>query len=67
DVYKRQPLILSSADLVYRSSVLNTLARGAPGATFSAPRSICRAPRIAALCGVVAAGFLIARGAPRPP
>jgi uncharacterized heparinase superfamily protein len=56
------PLILSSADLVYRSSVLNTLARGARHIDRGAEKVAPGAPRIAALCGVVAAGLLIAGG-----
>ena len=59
------PLILSSADLVYRSSVLNTLARGARHIDRGAEKVAPGAPRIAALCGVVAAGLLIAGGDPR--
>ncbi|MEO7691713.1 MAG: heparinase, partial [Sphingomonas sp.] len=50
------PLILSSTDLVYRSLVLNTLARGARHIDRGADKLAPGAPRVAALCGVVAAG-----------
>lgn len=53
------PLILSSTDLVYRSSVLNTLARGARHIDRGAEKVAPGAPRIAAMCGVCAAGLLI--------
>ena len=53
------PLILSSTDLVYRSLVLNTLARGARHIDRGADKLPPGAPRVAALCGVVAAGLLI--------
>jgi uncharacterized heparinase superfamily protein len=53
------PLILSSSDLVYRSLVLNTLARGARHIDRGADKLPPGAPRVAALCGVVAAGLLI--------
>jgi uncharacterized heparinase superfamily protein len=56
------PLILSSTDLVYRSRVLNTLARGARHIDRGADKVAPGAPRVAALCGVVAAGLLIAGG-----
>ncbi|MCU6455114.1 heparinase II/III family protein [Sphingomonas sp. A2-49] len=59
------PLILSSTDLVYRSSVLNTLARGARHLDRGADKAAPGAPRIAAWCGVVAAGLLIPGGEPR--
>ena len=59
------PLILSSTDLVYRSSVLNALARGARHLDRSADKAAPGAPRIAAWCGVVAAGLLIPGGDPR--
>ncbi|WP_137898395.1 heparinase II/III family protein [Sphingomonas sp. 2SG] len=59
------PLILSSTDLVYRSSVLNTLARGARHLDRGADKAPPGAPRIAAWCGVVAAGLLIPGGDPR--
>ncbi len=56
------PLILSSTDLVYRSRVLNTLARGARHIDRGAEKMAPGVPRIAAMCGVVAAGLLIAGG-----
>ena len=59
------PLILSSTDLIYRSQVLNTLARGARHLDRSADKAPAGAPRIAAWCGVVAAGLLIPGGDPR--
>lgn len=59
------PLILSSTDLVYRSAVLNGLARGARHLDRNADRAPAGAARIAAWCGVVAAGLLISGGAPR--
>lgn len=59
------PLILSSTDLVYRSLVLNTLARGARHIDRGADKLPPGAPRIAALCGVVAAGLLIEGGEAR--
>ena len=59
------PLILSSGDLVYRSRVLNTLARGARHIDRGAEKMAPGLPRIAAQCGVVAAGLLIPGGDPR--
>ena len=59
------PLILSSTDLIYRSAVLNTLARGGRHLDRGADKAIAGAPRIAAWCGVVAAGLLIPGGDPR--
>ncbi|MGP7794891.1 heparinase II/III family protein [Sphingomonas sp. CLY1604] len=59
------PLILSSTDLVYRSSVLNTLARGARHLDRGADKAPPGAQRIAAWSGVVAAGLLIPGGDPR--
>ncbi len=59
------PLILSSTDLVYRSAVLNTLARGARHLDRGADRASVGVPRIAAWTGVVAAGLLIPGGDPR--
>ena len=61
------PLILSSTDLVYRSRVLNTLARGARHIDRGADKVAPGAPRVAALCGVVAAGLLIPGGDARRP
>lgn len=59
------PLILSSADLIYRSLVLNTLARGARHLDRSADKAPAGVARIAAWCGVIAAGLLIPGGDPR--
>jgi uncharacterized heparinase superfamily protein len=56
------PLILSSSDLVYRSAVLNGLARGARHLDRTADQAIPGLPRIAAWAGVVTAGLLIAGG-----
>jgi uncharacterized heparinase superfamily protein len=56
------PLILSSTDLVYRSAVLNALARGARHLERTADRVLPGVPRIAAWAGVVTAGLLIAGG-----
>lgn len=59
------PLILSSTDLVYRSSVLHALARGARHLDRAADRAPPGPPRIAAWCGVLAAGLMIPGGDPR--
>lgn len=59
------PLILSSTDLVYRSAVLNALARGARHLERTADRVLPGVPRIAAWCGLVTAGLLIAGGEAR--
>ncbi|MDB5678223.1 heparinase II/III family protein [Sphingomonas bacterium] len=59
------PLILSSSDLVYRSLVLNTLARGARHLDRAADKAPAGVARIAAWCGVIAAGLLIPGGDPR--
>jgi uncharacterized heparinase superfamily protein len=59
------PLILSSSDLVYRSAVLNTLARGARHLDRTAERAPIGLPRIAAFAGSIAAGLLITGGEPR--
>jgi uncharacterized heparinase superfamily protein len=59
------PLILSSTDLVYRSAVLNGLARGARHLDRTADRAPIGLPRIAAWAGIVGAGLLIAGGNPR--
>jgi uncharacterized heparinase superfamily protein len=56
------PLLLSSADQVYRSALLNTLARGARHLGRSASRVPAGLPRVAAWSGVVAAGLLIPGG-----
>ena len=59
------PLILSSGDLIYRSKVLNALARGARHLDRGADKAPPGARRVAAWCGVVAAGLLIPGGEPR--
>lgn len=59
------PLILSSTDLVYRSAVLNGLARGARHLDRTADRAPVGLPRIAAWAGVAAAGLLMTGGNPR--
>ncbi len=59
------PLILSSADLVYRSAVLNAFARGARHLDRGADRAPIGLARIAAWSGIVAAGLLIPGGDPR--
>ena len=59
------PLILSSTDLVYRSKVLNALARGARHLDSSADKAPPGHQRVAAWCGVIAAGLLIPGGDPR--
>ena len=53
------PLILSSADLVYRSTVLNALARMARHLERSASKADDGLPRVAAFAGLVAAGLMI--------
>lgn len=59
------PYILSSGDIVYRSAVLNGLARGARHLDRGADKAAQGTPRIAAWCGVVAAGLLIPGGEQR--
>ncbi|WP_093333964.1 heparinase II/III family protein [Sphingomonas rubra] len=59
------PLILSSTDLIYRSRVLNALARGARHLDRGADKAPPGPGRIAAWCGVVTAGLLIPGGDPR--
>lgn len=59
------PLILSSSDLVYRSAVLNALARGARHLDRGADKTPPGPKRVAAWCGLVAAGLLIPGGDPR--
>ena len=59
------PLILGSNDLVYRSAVLNAMARMARHADQVADRVPHGLDRVAAWCGVVAAGLLIAGGEAR--
>lgn len=59
------PLILSSRDLVYRSAVLNGLARGARHLDRGADRVPPGVGRVAAWAGIIAAGLLIPGGEPR--
>lgn len=59
------PLILSSTDLVYRSSVLNALARGARHLDRAVEKLPPGTGRVAGWCGVTMAGLLIAGGEPR--
>ena len=59
------PLILSSGDLVYRSAVLNALARGARHLDRGADRAIQGNARLAGWAGIVAAGMLVPGGEPR--
>lgn len=59
------PLILSSGDLIYRSKVLNALARGARHLDRGADKAAAGPARIAAWAGLVAAGLLIPGGDPR--
>lgn len=59
------PLILSSTDLVYRSAVLNGLARGARHLDRTAESAPVGMARLAAWAGVVAAGLLISGNNPR--
>ncbi|NNM78193.1 heparinase [Sphingomonas sp. ID1715] len=59
------PLILSSRDLVYRSAVLNTLARGARHLDRAADKAPDGIGKVAAWSGLIAAGLLIPGGEPR--
>ena len=59
------PLILSSTDLVYRSAVLNALARGARHLDRVADRTPVGVARVTAWCGIVASGLLMPGGEPR--
>ena len=56
------PYILSSPDLVYRSAVLNLMARSARHLDRAVDRLPEAAPRVAALGGMIAAGLLIPGG-----
>jgi len=59
------PLILSSSDLVYRSLVLNSIARTARHLDRSADKAPIGLPRLTAWVGIVAAGLLLPGGEPR--
>ncbi|MDV3458701.1 heparinase II/III family protein [Sphingomonas sp. HF-S4] len=59
------PLILSSTDLIYRSSVLHALARGARHLDRGADRLQPGAGRLAAWAGVLVAGLSMPGGDPR--
>lgn len=59
------PLILSSHDHIYRSAVLNTLARGARHIDRGADKAPPGLPRVAAWAGVIGAGLLVPGGDPR--
>lgn len=59
------PLILSSSDLVYRSAVLNAVARMARHLERSAGKAEEGLSRITAYAGLIAAGLMIPGGEPR--
>jgi uncharacterized heparinase superfamily protein len=59
------PYILSSRDLVYRSLVLNILARGARHVERSADKALPGLPRINAWSGVIAAALVVQGGPSR--
>ncbi|MBU0794088.1 MAG: heparinase II/III family protein [Alphaproteobacteria bacterium] len=59
------PLILSSNDLVYRSLVLNSIARTARHLDRGADKAPLGLPRVIAWTGIVAAGLLLPGGDPR--
>ena len=59
------PLILSSSDLVYRSLVLNCIARTARHLDRGADKAPMGLPRIVAWCAIIAAGLLIPGGETR--
>ena len=59
------PLILSSRDIVYRSLVLNNIARTARHLDQTAHRLRPGVPQLVAWCGVVTASLLIPGGEPR--
>ncbi|WP_336962089.1 heparinase II/III family protein [Sphingobium aquiterrae] len=59
------PLILSSSDLVYRSLVLNCIARTARHLDRGADKAPQGLPRLVAWGGIVAASLLIPGGGPR--
>jgi uncharacterized heparinase superfamily protein len=59
------PYVLSSGDLVYRSLVLNSIARGARHLDRSADKAPAGLSRITAWAGIVAAAILLPGGEPR--
>ncbi|QGP79498.1 heparinase II/III family protein [Sphingobium sp. CAP-1] len=59
------PLILSSSDLVYRSLVLNCIARTARHLDRIADKAPMGLPRLTAWCGILAAALLIPGGEAR--
>jgi uncharacterized heparinase superfamily protein len=59
------PYILSSRDMVYRSAVLHTLARGARHLDRGADKAAAGLPRIAAWCGVIASAIVVQGGPAR--
>ncbi|HEX7876828.1 MAG TPA: heparinase II/III family protein [Sphingobium sp.] len=59
------PLILSSSDLVYRSLVLNSIARAARHLDRGADKAHIGLPRLVAWGGIVAASMLLPGGAAR--
>jgi uncharacterized heparinase superfamily protein len=59
------PYILSSKDMVYRSAVLNTLARGARHLEKGADRAPPGLPRISAWSGVIASALVVQGGPAR--
>jgi uncharacterized heparinase superfamily protein len=59
------PYILSSNDAVYRSTVLNTLARGARHLERSADKAPSGLPRITAWAGVITAALVVQGGPAR--
>jgi uncharacterized heparinase superfamily protein len=59
------PLILSSSDLVYRSLVLNCIARTARHLDRSADKAPIGLARVTAWTGIIAAGILLPGGEPR--
>jgi uncharacterized heparinase superfamily protein len=59
------PLILSSGDLVYRSLVLNSIARTARHLDRTADKAPMGLPRVTAWTGIIAASLLLPGGEPR--
>ena len=59
------PVILASTDLVYRSAVLNTLARGARHLERAAPKESPGLRQVRAWAGVIGAGLLVQGGEAR--